>query len=786
MTLDIVLVLGILAVALVLFVTEWVRMDLVALLVLSSLAILGLVSPTEAVSGFSNPAVITVWAMFIMSEGLTRAGIADRIGRQVMRVAGRSEVRMIAIFMLVGGTLSAFMNNIGVAALLLPVAVVVARRGRVAPSRVLMPLAYGTLLGGLMTLIGTPPNLLVSNVMVEAGHSGFGFFDFAWIGLPILLVGTLVVALLGRHVLPKADITESAASQSELRELYGLQERIVALRIPADSQLVGQNLAASALASAAGLMIIALTRDGQTMALPSGRTVLQGGDILLAQGRLERFDLLRRWSELVIERESPALKEKLWQDAVLLELQLSQDASSIGQVLRHREFREQYLVNLLALRNAAGIKRTRLGEHKLAAGDRLLVQGDEAALERLKAATDFSNVREVQKDKLRELWRLDERLFVLRIPKGGALAGSTVGDSGIGDLFDFRLLGVFRGSALIPGTASEEVLEGGDLLLVQGREEDLDVLRGLQQLERLQDATPYLGVFDEGHLELVEATLHPHARTDGRRVADLGLEERYEVAVTSVWRNGRSHRSGMGDMELQRGDALLIVGPRRRLAALNTDPDLIVLNPVQAQPVDARKAPLAAGLMAVTVASVLIGWLPIYIAAVAGASLMVLTRCLSMEQAYRSIDWRSIFLIAGMLPLGIAMQSSGAAEFLAGGVLAALGPLGPWPVIAGLYAVTALGTLIVPTAALVLLMAPIALSAASDLGISAIPAVMAVAIAASASLASPVAHPANVLVMGPGGYRFADYLKLGIPLTLVVFAVTMLLMPLVWPLGDTA
>jgi di/tricarboxylate transporter len=176
------------------------------------------------------------------------------------------------------------------------------------------------------------------------------------------------------------------------------------------------------------------------------------------------------------------------------------------------------------------------------------------------------------------------------------------------------------------------------------------------------------------------------------------------------------------------------------------------------------------------------GFQPIAVAAVAGATLMVLTRCLTMEQAYRAIDWRSIFLIAGMMPLGIAMYESGAAAYAAEGVVTLLGPYGPWPVIAGLYLLTALGTLIVPTAALVLLMAPIALSAAATLGVAPQPAMMAVAIAASASLASPVAHPANILVMGPGGYRFVDYLKLGVPLTLVVFVIAMLLLPLAWPL----
>lgn len=782
MTLDIAMVLLVLAGCLVLFVTEWLRMDLVALLALSALATLGLVSPEDAISGFSNPAVITVWAMFIMSEGLTRAGIADQIGRQITRLSGRSESRMVAIFMLAGGALSAFMNNIGVAALLMPVAVEVARRGGVAPSRVLMPLAYGTLLGGVVTLIGTPPNLLVSNVMIEAGYGGFGFLDFAWIGLPVLLAGTLFVALFGRRLLPVTNTAGSEASQRELRALYGLDERVVALRIPSGSLLVGRSLAQSGLGSAAGLLIIALTRHGQSTALPGGGTLLNADDILLAQGRLDRFDLLRQWGELVIERESPVLQDKLWENTHFLELRLADDSPLAGQTLRHRALRQQYGVRLLAVRNDALVKRTRLAEHQLAAGDRLLVQAADAGSEIQAAGKDFSAVRDVSEEELRTTWKLNERLFVLHVPEGAALAGRTIDESGLEDLFDFRLQGIFRDKAIIPETRSEEILRAGDLMLVQGRQEDMDVLRGLQALEQLADATPYLRVFDEGQLEVIEATLHPHARVEGRLIRDLSLEERYQVSVIAVWRNGRPYRSGMHGMALQHGDGLLIVGPRQRLAALGNEHDLLLLNPVQVTQFDARKAPLAGGLMALTVLTVLVGWLPIHIAAIAGAALMVLTRCLNMEQAHRAIEWRSIFLIAGMLPLGVAMQSSGAAELLASGVIAVLGPFGPWPVLAGIYALTALGTLVVPTAALVLLMAPIALSAAADLAISPIPAVMVVAIAASASFASPVAHPANVLVMGPGGYRFADYLKLGGPLTLVVFAVAILLMPMVWPL----
>ncbi len=356
-------------------------------LVLSSLAVPGLVSPADAVGGFANPAVVTVWAMFIISEGLTRAGIADRIGVQVARVAGRSELRMISIFMLVGGAMSSFMNIIGVAALLMPVAMTVARRGGVAPSRVLMPLAYGTLVGGMMTLIGTPPNLLISDVLREARGQGFGFFDFAWIGLPVLLAATAFMALAGRHLLARTDTTRPAGDEHHLQELYGLQERIAALRLP-------------------------------------------------------------------------------------------------------------------------------------------------------QRATDRRSAR-------------------------------ALGRAG-------------------PGRGPDRA--------------------------------------------------QPGAGADGGR---------------------------------EQG---------------------------------------AAGLLALTIGTVLAGWLHISTAAVAGA------------------------------------------------------------------------TLIVPTAALVLLMAPIALSAAADLGISPLAPVMAIAIAAAASFASPVAHPANVLVMGPGGYRLADYIRLGLPLTLLVFALAMLLLPLVWPL----
>ncbi len=200
------------------------------------------------------------------------------------------------------------------------------------------------------------------------------------------------------------------------------------------------------------------------------------------------------------------------------------------------------------------------------------------------------------------------------------------------------------------------------------------------------------------------------------------------------------------------------------------------------EPLRLERAPVAGLIMGAVVLSVLVGWLPIYIAAVTGALLMVLTGCLTMDEAYRAIEWRAVFLIAGMMPLGIAMQTSGAAQFLTGQVVGLVGGSGPVVLIGALYVTTALGAQVMPTSAVAILMAPIALSTAQELGLSPYALVMTVALSASASFMSPVAHPANVLIMGPGGYRFTDYIKVGLPLTIVCLVTVLLVLPLVWPL----
>ena len=783
MTFEIGLVLGILVVSLILFISEIIRMDVVALLVLGTLAITGLVDSKQAFAGFSNTAVITVWAMFILSEGLTRTGIADIIGRQVMRIGGNREVILIFVIMITGALLSAFMANIGVAALMLPVVVEVARRTGVAPSRLLMPLAYSTLLGGGMTLIGTPPNLLISESLVLDGHEPFALFDFMPLGGAVMIVGVLFIVIVGRFLLPKISAENGKnVSQRSLRSLYKLQERTFMLHVPTNSVLVGKTLMETRIGASTGLIILSLVRNGRNDMLPRRKTIIRGGDGLLVQGRIDQFRELQRWSDLVIERESEVLKQMVASKVVYASIIVTEGSPVVSELIRHAAFRTRFDVAVVGIMRKEGYRLTNLAYVPIKAGDQILVQGEVGAIAQLERFPDFEKVEVYSTEQLKEAYQADERMFVVRIPKQSDLAEETLKKSRLADVFDFRVLAIFRDGELKVMPRGDEILFGRDLLLIEGQQSDLDVLRGMQELDIDTKATGNQASQETERLTLMDATLDPRSSLAGKTVGELNFREKYGIELAGIWREGTTIGTELADERLQIGDALLLLGPRDRLRLLSSDSDFLILTPLGQKPPDTRKAPLAGLIMAAVIGSVMAGYAPVSIAAVIGGTIMVLTGCLNMEQAYRSIDWRAIFLIAGMLPLGTAMQESGAATYIAGQVMAFLGDAGPWPVIMGLYVLTAMATMVIPTAALVVLMSPIVLSAMSDMGLAPETAMMAVVIAASASFTSPISHPANILVMGPGGYRFVDYLKVGVPLTIVVFITVMILLPVFWPL----
>ncbi|MFO7682147.1 MAG: SLC13 family permease [Chloroflexota bacterium] len=776
MTTDIALTLFIVFFAAILFITEWLRADVVALLVLLVLAVTGLVTPAEAVSGFSNPAVITVWAMFIISGGLAATGVANAIGDRVMRAAGQGELRLLLVIMLTAAVLSAFMNNVGVAALMLPVVMSIARRAQIPPSRLLMPLAFACLLGGLTTLIGTPPNILASDALREAGLGSFGMFDFALVGGPVMLLGILFTAFASRFLLPKRDVekeTAVATAAPSLDDRYQLHDRLFTAQLPPDSPLAGKTLAESRLGDVLGVTVVGIMRNGQTNLAPTPTAVLLGGDRLLVVGRREQVDVLRQRRLHV----APAAAAEVLTGVETAVLSLMPGSTLVGQTLAAADFRRRFGVNVLALRRNGLLNVRGLAQEKLRVYDRLVVQGSPQKIANLAAQPDFTQTV----GETAEFAQLGENLLVLRIPPDSSLVGQTLRESQLGDVMGLTVLGRMQGDQLEPLTAHDEALRADDTLLVQGLPADLAALSQLATLEPDQAA---FGVdeLETEQIGLVQATLSPYTTVEGKTLRDIHFREKFGLTVVALWRGGRPYRHNLADMPLRLGDGLLLYGPRTARPVLAAESDFILLEAADQPALKTDKAPLALFIMALVLAPVMLNWLPIVIAAVMGALLMVITGCLSMDDAYRQIEWKAVFLIAGMLPLGAAMQASGAADFLAQGMITAVAPFGVLAILAALFLLTNATAQIMPSAVALVLMAPIALNTAAELSVSPYTFMMAVAIAAAVNLISPVGHPANVLIMGPGGYRFVDYVKLGLPLTVVVFIATMLLLPLIWPL----
>ncbi|MEM9157640.1 MAG: SLC13 family permease [Verrucomicrobiota bacterium] len=785
MTLDIAIVLATLLVALVLFVTEKVRMDVTALLVLATLALTGIVAPNEAISGFSNPAVITVWAMFILSEGLTKTGVANVIGRFVLRFTGKTEFRMIAVIMLTAGSLSAVMNNIGVAALMLPVVLNIARTTNVSPSKLLIPLAYGSLLGGLTTLIGTPPNLLISDALKQNGLEPFGLFDFTPIGACVMIGGILFVALTSKWFLPdngKAIATSSGSDISSLYRQYELGERSFFIAVKPGSFLEGRTLFESQLGRALGMRVIALQRDGSTEFSPGADLELRAGDRLLAQGQAERLKELQGWIELIPEAPSEDSAELLSSDLTIAEATIAEESELVGQSIRRSDFRRRFGVTALLIRHGKETTERGLADRTLEAGDRLLLQCKREQIESLSVNTNFSHFALASPEDVSRFSKVRDRLFEISVPEGSWLTGKAIKESHLRQGFDLHVLKVRRQEEDILLPEPDLIFETGDLLTLHGRREDLAFLKGLHDLQIEVAHQGDSELLDSEAAGLAEATLSPKSKLVGRTPAELRFADRYGVQLLGIQRGNHSHRSHLGSMSLEFGDSFLLMGPKERMDLLKEDADFILLTQAEPKRFKKSKAILATAIMAAALVPVFFGWYPIAITAVAAAAIMVLTGCLKMEDAYRAIEWKSVFLIAGMLPMGVAIEKTGAAELLANGVMSLTGGFGPWVVIGSLYLITAMATTIIPTSALVVLMSPIVLKSCADLGISPHTGMMAVALAASASFTSPISHPANILVMGPGGYRFFDYIKVGIPLALVVFIVAMLSLPFYWPL----
>lgn len=780
MTVQIALVLGILFAAVILFITEKIRVDVVALMVLTSLALTGLVTPAEALSGFSNLAVVTVWAVFILSGGLFRTGVADLIGRQVYRWTGASEVRLILVIMLTTSVLSSLMNDIGVAALLLPVVLNLSKKTGIPASKLLMPLAFAALLGGLNTLIGTPPNILVSEALREAGLQPFGFFDYTPVGVALTFSGILFMAFVGRFLLPahRPNGRGDPTSPGALDQVSDLKERLFVLSLlPEATSLEGRTLAESRIGTVLDLNVLGIVRDGQTKLAPGPDTILHTGDRLIVAGRTDRIEEMMDRPQVIVEDKALALHLLQSAGLKLAEISMLPGSPLIGETIRNLRFRHRFGVIVLAIWRDGTPLRTGIEDEPLLPGDVLLIQGLQENLDALREGSEFLVSGEARTG----AYHLDDRLMTVRIPAGSSVIGAALGDSRLAEAYGLTVLSIHREGQTLLMPSSSEVLQEGDVLVVKGRAARLASSEWLEALRMDPMVSTGLEMLESETVDLVEATLSPQSTLVGRTLRDLHFREKYGLNVLLLRRGGKARRGNLGRLPLRFGDTLLLFGPRQMIRVLGSEPDFLVLSEDAQEPLRQEKLLPAVLIMVLVLAPVIAGWVPIAISALFGVVLMMLTGCLTMEEAYRYIEWKAVFLIAGMLPLGIAMDNTGAARFIAERMVDGIGGWGPLAVLAGLYILAAVSSQVMPNPAVAVLLAPIALSTAENLGVSPYPLMMAVALSASAAFLSPVGHSANVLIMGPGGYRFSDYLKVGIPLTLVTLLVTLLLMPIVWP-----
>lgn len=777
MTLEIGFLFALLAVMVTLFLTEKLPVDLTAFAGLVVLVFAGYVRPEEAFAGFASPAVITMLSIFFVSAALQYTGVASAMGARIHRVVGGREVPLIAAIMIVAGVLSAFMNNIAATAVLLPAVVALARKAGLAPSRLLIPLAFGSILGGTMTLVGTPPNLLTAEALSNRNLEPFSLFTFAPYGLALLGAGVLFMTTLGRKLLPARAEGMAETERSDLAKVYGVEENLVGLKVPEGSSLAGKTLEESRLSSVLGVQVVAIDREREEQLAPSGQEIIREGDLLVVEGTRSDLEGSLDLQGSMLEKLGAINLSGTCSDLCGALVKVRDGSPLIGRSPRELKFRNRFRLSLACLWREGERVTEGLSELPLEAGDELLALGDMARIYELAARSDIDVVAEGPD----VLQRLQTGLFVVTVPEGSHLAGRTVGESQLRERFDLTMVGIVRGDETELVVSPHDVIEAGDRLVVTGRPGRIAELLELGHVEVASEPPEHR--LESEDVGLIEAVVAPRSSAVGHTLRELGFRKKYGLRALALWRNGKAIRSGLPDRTLRMGDGLLLHGPREKAALLDADPDFVVLTGGGERPPSRpARAPLALGALLFMVVLVVTGLFPIQVAAFAAATLVVLTRALKMREAYRAVEWRAVFLVAAILPVGVAMERSGAAELLATTVADQAGGLGPYAVLVALMVLSSLLSQGLDGAPTVVLLAPVVIGTAERLGLSPYPLMMGVGLAASAAFMTPFSHKANLLVMGAGGYKSMDYVRVGTPLTVVVIVLLALMIPWLMPL----
>ncbi len=614
-----ILTLVILAVASALFISGKIRSDLVAIGALILLMLFDILTPAEAMSGFSNSVLIMMVGLFVVGGGIFHTGLAKMVSRKLLQLAGTNETRLFLVVILGTSAFGAFVSNTGTVAVMMPIVVSLAMSARIHPGRLLMPLAFASSLGGMLTLIGTPPNLVIQDILIEAGMEPLGFFSFLPTGVIAVVTG-LITLLFLRRFLPKNEEGEGSQNNGrslhELARQYQLSQNLFRVQVGENAPICSKKLIELEITGRYGLNVIEIRRKisaknqffktiNQEVAGPD--TVIEEGDILYINGTFEK---VRKFADecglMLIDRQVPESKaadveQYATSDVGIAEVMLTPNSRLIGQLVKHSRFREKYRINIL---------------------------------------------------------------------------------------------GVQRKEQYILHNLKEEKMRFGDALLIQGTWKDIALLAADQS-------------------DVV--------------VVGQPLEESRKVTMD-------------------------------------------------------HKAPIAAGIMLLMVILLITNWLPAVASVLIAAILMVVFGCVrNMEEAYKTINWESVVLIGGMIPMSIAIEKTGAAALLSNGLVSTFGSYGPLALLGGVYAATSILTIFISNTASAILLAPIAFTAAMQLGVSPYPFLFAVAIGASMAFSSPFSTPPNALVMSAGRYKFTHYLKVGLPLQVIMGVIMVMALPLIFP-----
>ena len=609
----------ILLISAILFVSGKVRSDLVALCALLALLLCQILDPSEALSGFSNTTVIMMIGLFIVGGGIFQTGLAKMIGSKVMTLAGNSELRLFLLVMIVTSAIGMFVSNTGTVALMLPIVVSMAAAAGTSSRRLLMPLAFASSMGGMMTLIGTPPNLIVSDTLASAGFEPLGFFSFLPVGLVTLVVGILYLLPATRMLAPKEKANEGKKGGKSLKELvkeYGVTENLFRVHIK------------------------------------------------------------------------------------------SHDSKAIGQTVVDLNIYREYGINVLELRRSTGQNRfVRTVNQQLASPDLVLKQND-----------------------------------VLY------LSGEPEMITKFADDYSLRLLD--KHTDEIDGSSSNASMD----------------------------------FFDIGVAEIL---IMPSSSMINRTIIEAGFRSKFSVNVLGIRRKHEYILNDLGSVKMHDGDVLLVQGAWKDIARMKSESTNWV---VLGEPLEAaskvtldHKAPIAAAIMIAMIVMMVVEGIPVapVTSVLLAAVLMVITGCVrSVEAAYKTINWQTIVLFAAMLPMSIALEKTGVSEMISNGIVTGLGGSGPRLLLAGIYAATSVMTIFISNTVTAVLMAPIALQCAMQIGVIPVPFMFAVTVAASMCFASPFSTPPNALVMSAGQYTFMDYVKVGLPLQILMGVVMVFVLPM--------